>query len=105
VQSFPFLNSLDEAFRSGGLQVVAINVDQNSGDARRFLDRHSANFLIAFDHDGKCPREFGVQGMPSSYVIDRQGVIRYVHLGFRRGDADKLRGIVAALLAESVAPQ
>jgi thiol-disulfide isomerase/thioredoxin len=100
-QSFAFLNDLDRDLRGRGLQVLAINLDERPDDAKGFLAKHPATFPVAFDAaGGRCPQDFGVQGMPSSYLVDRKGIVRYVHLGFRRGEAEKLRGLVEQLLAE-----
>ncbi len=107
VRSFPFMNELDREFRDRGLQVLAINLDEKLEDAQKFLAKHPARFILAADRSGQCPRDFGVRGMPSSYLVDRRGIIRHVHLGFRPGDARKLRALVEQLLAEgagTVAP-
>jgi peroxiredoxin len=99
-QSFAFLNDLDRELRGRGLQVLGINLDEKPDDAKGFLAKHPATFTVAFDAGGRCPQDFGVQGMPSSYLVDRKGIIRHVHLGFRRGEATMLRGLVEQLLAE-----
>jgi peroxiredoxin len=99
-QSFAFLNDLDRELRDRGLQVLAINLDERPDDAKGFLAKHAATFPVAFDAGGRCPQDFGVQGMPSSYLVDRKGIVRYVHLGFRPGEATILRGLVEQLLAE-----
>jgi thiol-disulfide isomerase/thioredoxin len=100
VKSFPFLNKLDRDLKEQGLEVVGINLDENLEDASAFLARHPARFRIAVDPDKSCPRDFGVQGMPTSYLIDRQGMIRFVHPGFRPGEASQLRSIIEQLLNE-----
>jgi thiol-disulfide isomerase/thioredoxin len=102
-QSFPFMNGLDREFRDQGLQVLGINVDEKPRDALTFLVKHPAGFHIAADSTGQCPKAFGVKAMPSSYLIDRNGVIRHVHLGFRPGQANQLRDKVLQLLAEKPA--
>jgi thiol-disulfide isomerase/thioredoxin len=102
-RSFSFMNDLDRDLRGRGLQVVAINLDEKTGDARDFLAKYPANFAVAVDGDGRCPRDFGVQGMPSSYVVDRRGIVRHIHLGFRPGEAEKLRVLIEELLAEGAA--
>jgi len=104
-QSFPFLNSLHRELRGRGLQVLGINLDEDPADAKRFLKKYPAEFTVAFDANGRCPQDFGVQAMPSSYLVDRKGNIRHVHLGFRRGESEELRGRVEQLLAESSAGQ
>jgi thiol-disulfide isomerase/thioredoxin len=99
-RSFPFMNDLDREFRDRDLIVLAINLDEKLEDARTFLAKYPASFALAADPSGQCPRDFGVRGMPSSYLVDRQGMIRHVHLGFRAGEAEKLRALVEQLLAE-----
>ncbi len=101
-QSFPFLNDLNREFSAKGLQVIGINVDENSKDAQTFLTKHPASFNIAVDASGKCPQDFGVKAMPSTYLIDRNGVIRYIHLGFRPSETKQLKTMVEQLLAEKV---
>ena len=59
-----------------------------------------AEFTVAMDSDQQCAQAFEVQGMPSTYLIDGEGKIRYVHLGFRSGEADELQAMVETLLAE-----
>ena len=104
-RSFPFMNALDRELRDRGLQVLGINLDEDPEDAKRFLEKYPAEFSVAFDASGRCPQDFGVQAMPSSYLVDRKGTIRHVHLGFRRGESEELRGLVEQLLAESSAGQ
>lgn len=99
-QSFPFLNALDRDLRARGLEVVGINVDEREADAHRFLTSYPASFRLGADATGRCPRAFEVQAMPSSYLVDRRGIVRHVHLGFRPGQAPKLRQAIEALLAE-----
>ena len=99
-KSFPFLNDLYRDLKESGLQVIGVNLDQAPGDAKAFLDKYPANFTVAADVNEKCARDFDVKAMPSSYLIDRNGVIRHVHLGFRAGEAKELRVIAEQLLAE-----
>lgn len=105
-RSFPFMNEMEREF-GDKLEVLAINVDEKAEDAKAFLAKHSANFTLAADVSGQCPQQFGVQAMPSSYLVDANGVVRYVHIGFRAGEAEKLRLAVEQLMSEhsSIAAQ
>ena len=106
VEAVPFLNDLDRDFRARGLAVLGINLDEDPKDALEFLAKYPADFAQAADAAGDCPRSFGVETMPTSYLIDRQGVIRYVQAGFLPSEATTLRARVSELLAESAeAPQ
>jgi thiol-disulfide isomerase/thioredoxin len=100
--AFGALNALERDFREAGFSVIAVNVDEDPDDAVEFLDRHPASFAIGSDTDGACPRAYDVVGMPSSYLVDRRGVVRSVHRGFRPGAMPALRDEIEALLAESL---
>lgn len=89
-QSFPWMNSMQEKFQSHGLEVVAVNLDENVDDANKFLAGTPAKFTVAFDAKGQIPRQYGVKGMPTSYLIDREGKIVYQHMGFNAKDRDFL---------------
>ncbi|MEI6269422.1 MAG: TlpA disulfide reductase family protein [Methylococcaceae bacterium] len=104
-QSFPFMNDLDRDLKDQGLQVIGVNLDENIDEAKQFLDKRPASFITAVDAEQQCAKNFDVKAMPSSYLIDRKGVIRHVHLGFRPGEAEEFRILVEQLLAEKpVAP-
>jgi cytochrome c biogenesis protein CcmG, thiol:disulfide interchange protein DsbE len=90
-QSFPFMNELQREFGGKGLQIVAVSVDKTADDARRFLSRYPAQFATVLDTSGVCPAAYRLQGMPSSYVIDRSGTVRAIHAGFRDRDKAEIR--------------
>jgi thiol-disulfide isomerase/thioredoxin len=101
-ESFPFLMALDRDFRARGLHIVGVNLDEEPEDAQAFLARYAARFEQTADPSGRCPREFGVEALPSSVLVDRRGVIRHVHRGFRASESAELRALVESLLAEDV---
>jgi peroxiredoxin len=99
-KSFPFMNDLNRDLKDSGLQVIGVNLDRAPEDVNAFLAQYPASFTIVADADEKCARDFDVKAMPSSYLVDRNGIIRYVHLGFRPGDAMEIRGLAEQLLEE-----
>lgn len=105
LKSFPFLNELEQDLKGQGLQVIAINLDESAEDAQAFLAKTPAQFIVAADSNEQCARNFDVKAMPSSYLIDRNGVIRHVQLGFRPGEAKALRALAEQLLTESPGPK
>lgn len=102
-KSFPFLNEMHEQLKDQGLQIVGINLDENVDDAKAFLAKYPASFTIVADKSKQCAKDFAVKAMPSSYIIDRKGVVHHIHLGFRPGEANDIRVIVEKLLSEKVA--
>jgi cytochrome c biogenesis protein CcmG/thiol:disulfide interchange protein DsbE len=98
-QSFPWMEAMKNSYGTQGLTVVAVNLDQHRADAERFLARFHPTFEVRFDPRGEAAERFNVQGMPTSVIIDRQGVVRFTHIGFRPVDRaayeDQLREILA----------
>jgi thiol-disulfide isomerase/thioredoxin len=99
--SFPFMNELQRDLADKGLQIVAVSVDKTAEDAKRFLARYPASFTTVLDATAKCPAAFRLEGMPSSYVIDRSGAVRAVHTGFHNSDRDEIRRQLVEALQES----
>lgn len=81
-QSFPWMNAMQKRYGAKGLQIVGINLDQKQEDATAFLAANPALFDIAFDPSGKTPKTFGIQGMPTSFLISPEGKVLMVHQGF-----------------------
>ncbi len=99
-QSMPFLNALRNDLFDQGFEIIAINVDEDLEDAKKFLQSYPVDYVMASDVQGDCPQKYEVKAMPSSYFVDRKGVIRYIHLGFRRADEEEIRARVLKLLQE-----
>ena len=102
-KSFPFMNELSRDLKNKGLQVIGVNMDETLADTQGFLAQYPASFDIAKAADGneQCAKDFSVQAMPSTYLVDRNGTVRHVHLGFRSGEARELRTLVEQLLSET----
>lgn len=100
-KSFPFLNGLNSKLKDRGLQIIGINLDEDAEDAKRFLVDFPPNFTVVTDGNQQCAQNYDVKAMPSSYLIDRKGIIRHVQLGFRAGEGEELEQLMEQLLAES----
>jgi len=98
--SFPQLEQLRHELGPDGFEVLAINVDEEEADARQFLADVPVSYPVVRDGEGITPQTYGILGMPTGYLIDRQGVVREIHQGFRKSDGDKLRTAIIALLGE-----
>lgn len=101
--SFPFMNELHDQYAEGGLKVIAINLDREITSAQAFLTDpsspgHNPRFTIAYNSNGEVAEAYKVRGMPSSYVIDREGNIAYTHLGFNLKDRAKIEAHIKHLL-------
>jgi thiol-disulfide isomerase/thioredoxin len=101
--SFPAYAVLNSEFASKGLVIVAISVDQDPAAYAAFVKRFNPSFPVELDGGQKLVRETEVPAMPTSYLMDREGRVRFLHPGFH-GSATvlPLRLEIEALLAEKI---
>lgn len=99
-QSFPWMKALESTYGNRGLSVVAIDLDHDRQDAQRFLRMFKPNFPVIFDPAGTLAQRFNVMGMPTSVLIDREGKIRYQHVGFLLKQRAEYEQQVLGLLAQ-----
>jgi thiol-disulfide isomerase/thioredoxin len=97
-RSFPWMNTMQRKYGPAGLQIIAVNLDKERALADGFLAEVPAEFSLRFDPSGVLAKEFGVQAMPSSYLLAADGTVLASHFGFRTADApDYERAIQDAL--------
>ncbi len=99
-QSLPLYNGLQADFAASDFAILAVGVDEDTAAARTFLREHPVKYTVLQDPKGDVAQAFGLKGMPSSYLIDRAGVVRHIHIGFEPKDIDALKREIAALVAK-----
>ncbi|MCP5334391.1 MAG: TlpA family protein disulfide reductase [Oceanospirillaceae bacterium] len=97
-QSLPAMNSLQTELFRKGFTVLAVNVDEDANAAKAFLKQFPVNYPVVADAQGATPDKFGLQGMPTSYLIDKNGKIALVHQGYKEGDLNEIRQTATQLL-------
>jgi len=99
-KSFPWMNAMQKRYAGQGFAIVAVNLDKERALADEFLQEMAANFIVAFDASGKSAEKYKLRGMPSSYLIGRDGKVLASHIGFREKDKDKLEQVIKNLLSK-----
>ncbi len=98
--SFPLLNKLQQKLKDQGFEVVAINLDEDPANAEKFLTDFPVTFTILRDSNGEWADKYVVESMPTSFIVDRQGVIQNIHHGFASDDINELEQKIVQLLAK-----
>ena len=89
-------------FKKLGAEVYAITADSYENTVKA-IGQWKLSFLVTLDPDGDTLREYGVldptsrRAVPSTFVIDRQGIVRYRHLGKSAKDRPDLREVLEAV--------
>ncbi len=73
---------LTEFARSKQVELYGLNYKDQRADAQRWLQMFGNPYVAsAFDADGRVGIDWGVYGVPETFIVDRNGVIRYKHIG------------------------
>jgi thiol-disulfide isomerase/thioredoxin len=87
--SFPVMEEIHKRYSEQGLVIIAVNVDENRADMEEFLKRNGVSFAVVRDARQKLVEKVGIATMPSSFLVDREGKIRFTHSGFRGSETKK----------------
>lgn len=97
-QELPELARVQEKFRLRGLAVVAVTVDNEVENARSFLKKYDIRLQALWDKKKKVADAYLVEKMPSSYLIDRNGVVRFIHRGYTPEELKRIEAEIDDLL-------
>ncbi|MFC1588682.1 TlpA family protein disulfide reductase [Pseudomonadota bacterium] len=98
--SFPWMVEMKKTYEDKGLEILAVNLDKERKLADKFLEGMEVNFVIAFDEKGDTATNYNLRGMPSSYLIGRDGKLYASHIGFREKDKAKMEEAIKQLLSQ-----
>jgi len=101
--SMPIMNEMRNRLQSQGIafEVLAVNVDSDPEDGLDFLLDKPVDFIVLKDPEGVTPATYGVQGMPTSYLLDANGTIVMRHEGFSRSDGDMIEAEILKLAGQN----
>ena len=99
-EELPVLEGLYRKYRAKGLVVIGVGQDKEAANLAKFLRASPLTFPIVHDSAGAVADRYAPPKMPSSYVVDKKGLIRHVHAGFKASDKASLERELSALLAE-----
>jgi len=103
-QSLPLYESLYTNLASEHFLILAVNLDENRDDAERFLKNHPVSYPVLLDPSGDSAREWSLSVMPSSYLVDAQGRLAYIYVGFEMSHMEKIEHDIKELLESLQGP-
>jgi cytochrome c biogenesis protein CcmG, thiol:disulfide interchange protein DsbE len=96
-ESFPAYQRLAQKFGSR-LTVIGISVDDDPTGIPTFAKETGATFPLAWDDGQSTSKSYQPPTMPTSFVVDQAGIVRFVHSGFHSGDEQAMASEIASLL-------
>ncbi len=103
-KEMPFLVELDQTYREQGLVILGVSIDDKESNIEKFLSKLDPRpaFPILHDKEKKLPPIYQVEAMPSTYLIDKAGRLRFRHKGFKDEYKPKFKEEIELLLSEDV---
>lgn len=77
------LNALYKEYRDRGLIILSVSTDQSAAKVKEYLKQTPAEFTVLSDSSGTASSLYSVGGLPTSYLINRDGIIKHRFVGFR----------------------
>ena len=84
-QEFPHLDDLHKKYADLGFTVFGVNVEQDRASADKVLRDIPVTFPVLFDDNNQVSELYNVDAMPMTLLVDRNGVVRYLHRGYKPG--------------------
>lgn len=91
-QSFPTMNELNKKYSGRGVIIIAVNEDEKRSKMDDFLKSNKISFNVVRDaapEGSKLVDKIAIAGMPSSFILDGEGKVRFVHIGFLGSETKK----------------
>ena len=102
VEELPSIQNTRDYFSQDDFEVIAVNAGESSDDIEQFLPTlpTALTFPIALDQRLTVYADWQVQPLPTTFLVDRKGRIRYQAIGPRDFSSDKIRSIIQQLIDE-----
>lgn len=93
----PQLDYLYKEYRGSGLVIIAVSVDKSPEKVRRYLNDIPAEYVVLIDEEGAVARLYGVYALPTSFLIDRHGKVRYKFMGPKMWTSNSFKILIEEL--------
>jgi len=102
----PQLQRLHRTYFERGLRLVGVTqMDPKLSEVRAFLRKHGITYPVVLDPHERTGKRYQLEGHPTAVLLDRKGVVRFVHSGFLKGDERLLEAAVQAVLEGKTPPK
>lgn len=90
IEEMPSMQTLYERLGGAGFEIVAVNLQEDPATVQSFMDRNGYDFPVLLDRNGSIAREYGVRGIPTSYVVHSDGRLLAMLVGPYEWDGDDI---------------
>jgi peroxiredoxin len=99
-QEMPLLDNIYKQYKDMGFTLLGVNVEPHAHDANAWLKQTPVSYPILYDPKSQVSQLYAVQAMPTTVIIDRNGIVRFVHNGYVPGDENQYMNSIRALIVQ-----
>jgi peroxiredoxin len=100
-EEMPALEQLHQTYQSQDLTILSIDLKESADQVRAFFQKHSLSFPALLDQNGSVFRDYLVAGMPTTYLIGRDGTLRARGVGGRDWTRTEALQLIKELIQET----
>ena len=99
-QEMPLLDSIYKQYKDMGFVLLGVNVEPDSHSANAWLKKTPVSYPVLYDPNSQVSQLYQVQAMPTTVIIDRRGIVRFVHNGYLPGDENQYMNSIRSLIVQ-----
>jgi peroxiredoxin len=91
------LQTLQNKFKDKDFEILSLNQGEAAGDVAQFINRKKYGFHVLLDSDGAVAAKYGVRGIPTLVLVDKNGIIQWLQVGYASGGTaleQKIAGLI-----------
>jgi len=96
-EEMPSMNRAWDKVKNEGIEMIAVNVGEDEDTIMSFMGEYPIDFRVLLDQDAEVSSAWPIKGLPTTFVLDKEGRLAYRAIGGREWDDDKLLDIVRTL--------
>lgn len=99
-QEMPLLEKIHQRYQDAGFAVWGVNVEGEVAPAEKIAKQTKITFPVLIDEGQMVSELYDLEAMPSTVVVDRDGIVRYIHRGYKPGDEAIYLEVIKKLIRE-----
>lgn len=99
-QEMPAMEEIYQQYQKLGFTILALTIDEDPGDADQFLESVPVSFPVLYDSESRISDLYGVDAMPTTVMIDRDGNKRFLHRSYQPGVEEAYKQQIKQLIRE-----
>lgn len=99
-EALPHIAEISRTYKDQNVLAISIDLKEDEETVRKFAKNNQMDWIVIIDRDGSVAKKYEVTAIPTLFLVDQNGVVRYAHVGFFKELKDELSRRISELLKE-----